>query len=61
MKETRLYSLFEKQDDKWVRISQSAFKKTQAVRIFQDALFAPYMQGLGGNVKGVRELKVVKS
>lgn len=53
----RLYSLFEKQDGKWVRICDQAFHKEAAVRIFQNALLAPLL----GNCefKGIRELKVV--
>lgn len=56
-KEKRLYSLFEKQEDKWVRITSLSFTKSNAVRIFQNQLLAPV---LGYPCKGVRELRVVK-
>lgn len=59
MRQTRLYSLFEKQDGKWVRISELAFKKSSAVRVFQGALLAGVFGG--PTVKGVRELRVVKN
>jgi len=36
--EKRLYSLFEKQDGKWVQISKLGARKSAAVRIFQCAL-----------------------
>ena len=55
MKESRLYSLFEKREGKWVRISTYAFTKTVAVKHYQNRL-------LDGLFSGVtRELKVVKS
>ena len=38
MKETRLYSLFEKQDGKWVRLTSLSFKKSTAVKFFQGLL-----------------------
>ncbi len=57
----RNYSLFEKQDGKWTQISTITIPKKSAVRIFQNALLAPYLQGIDGvNVKGIRKLKVVK-
>jgi len=54
--EKRLYSLFELQDGKWVRISQSAFTKSVAVRVFQNSLLAHVFSGTPE-----RRLKVVKS
>lgn len=54
--EKRLYSLFELREGKWVRISQSAFTKSAAVRIFQNALLAHVLSGTPE-----RRLKVVKS
>jgi hypothetical protein len=53
-KETRLYSLFEKQDGKWVRISRQALRKSHAVTVFQDALLG---YALAGTLE--RRLKVV--
>lgn len=58
-KEKRLYSLFEKQDGKWIRISTLAYHKSDAVRIFQNSLLAPYLYP-SESVKGVRELRVVR-
>ena len=45
MKETRLYSLFEKQEGKWVRQSGLALRKSSAVRIFQNALLNGFFAG----------------
>jgi len=56
-KEKRQYALFERQDGKWVRISTYSYKKSAAVRLFQDALLAPL---LGGDCKGIRELRPVR-
>ena len=54
LKRKRRYSLYEKRDNKWVRISDMSFLKKDAVRIFQGAL-------LSGALSGVRrELKPVK-
>lgn len=56
--EESLYSLFELQDDRWVRISTLAYPKATAVRVFQDRLLAPY---LGTEVtRGKRELRPVR-
>jgi len=58
-RQVRLYSLFEKQEGKWVRISATALPKAQAIRVFQSALLTPF---LGSDVcKGIRTLKVVDS
>lgn len=54
----RLYGLFEKQaDGSWKRIFPDlAYHKKEAVRIFQNALLAPYFSaGIG-----IRELRPVK-
>jgi len=56
MQEKRLYSLFEKRDGKWVRITTLALKKSAAVRFFQDALLAPFF----GRAEYIRELRVVR-
>jgi hypothetical protein len=57
----RQYSIFEKQDGKWVRISELSFVKESAVRIFQNMLLEPFMNGIDGeNIKGVRELRPVQ-
>lgn len=46
MKETRLYGLFEKVDGKWVRLCPScAYKKSLAIRIFQNHLLAGSFEG----------------
>jgi hypothetical protein len=37
---TRLYSIFQKIDGKWVRQSELAFGKATAVRVFQNRLLA---------------------
>lgn len=58
-KHKRLYSLFEEQDGKWIRISTLALPKESAVRVFQNALLAPYMYPTP-DVKGLRELRVVE-
>lgn len=59
MKTKRLYSLFEQQDGRWVRISTLAYPKPTAVRVFQTALLAPYLYP-NESVKGKRELRPVK-
>jgi len=41
----RLYSLFEKIDGKWVRQSETALYKDQAVRVFQTRLLDGSMNG----------------
>lgn len=56
MKETRKYSLFEKREGKWVRISELAYKKSTAIRVFQSALLAYAF----GHSQYVRELRPVK-
>lgn len=49
----RLYSLFEKREGKWVRISDSAFHKQTAIRVYQSML-------LDGAFNGItRELRVI--
>jgi len=54
MKEKRLYSVFEKKDGKWERLTTLAFKKEAAIRIFQNIL-------LGGSCAGKEmALRVVK-
>jgi len=55
VRHTRLYSVFEKQDGRWVRLSLLAFPKETAVKHFQNALLA-YPLGIATNP---RELKVV--
>lgn len=62
MKETRQYGLFEKQNGTWVDIAPTLhFKKSVAVKVFQNALLAPYFNGIDGDkIKGIRELHVVK-
>lgn len=59
MRHKKLYSLFEKQGETWVRISVTALHKDQAIRMFQNALLAPYL-GTDQTCKGIRELRVVK-
>lgn len=41
----RLYSLYQKQGSRWVRVSQSAFTKQSAIRVFQSALLASCFNG----------------
>jgi len=43
--ETRLYSLFEKVNGRWVRQSGLALRKSAAVRIFQNALLNGFFAG----------------
>jgi hypothetical protein len=58
MKQSRLYGLFEKQNDKWVRLyPDMAYTKSSAVRVFQNALLAGAFGG--PDVKGIRELRVL--
>jgi hypothetical protein len=58
--EKRLYGIFEKVNGQWVRIHEPlAFKKSVAIRVFQNALLAPYL-GYNDSVRGIRELKVIK-
>ena len=56
-RQARLYSLFEKHEGKWVRISATALPKAQAIRVFQNALLAPYLDP--DVCKGIRELRPV--
>jgi len=58
----RKYGLFENQNGKWVRIAPTlAFYKPQAVKVFQNALLAPWLAGIDGEkIKGMRELRPVK-
>lgn len=46
-RETRLYSLFQRnpQTGKWDRVSELAYRKTMAVRIFQTRLLNGTMMG----------------
>jgi hypothetical protein len=55
MKETRLYCLVEKNEaGKWIRISKYAYRKSSAVKLFQNSLLAG---AFGGRI---RELHVTK-
>lgn len=45
MKKHRMYSLFERRDGKWVRLSPLATKKDAAVRLWQTALLATAFGG----------------
>lgn len=58
MKRTkRLYSIFENVNGKWIRISERAYYKENAIFCFQDRLLAPY---LGTEVtRGPRMLRPV--
>jgi len=53
----RYYALFERIDGKWIRVSECAYTKPTAVRVFQSGLLEPY---LGGSC-GIRELRIVPS
>lgn len=61
-RETRLYGLFENQGGQWVRLFPAiAYKKSVAVRLFQNALLAPCLNGIDGvKIKGMRELRPIK-
>lgn len=52
-KTKRLYSLFEKQNGKWVRISNYSYTKSSAVKIYQNALLA-YAMGECNNERSLR-------
>lgn len=55
MKETRLYSIFErKTDGKWESLSDMSFKKSVAVRVFQSALIGGFMAGRCVELRPVR-------
>lgn len=45
MASKRLYSLFERHGSGWRRISEIQCTKAAAVRVFQNALLAPYFSG----------------
>jgi hypothetical protein len=45
MKQPRLYSLFEKKDNCWVRLYETAMPLQQARRFWQDALLGMSMNG----------------
>lgn len=58
----RMYGLYgkkEREDRRWVPLSTLTFRKPAAVRIFQDALLAPFMSPVMPVYK-VRELRVAK-
>ena len=65
MRKARMYGLFEqqgwKEDAKWVRLYPTvAYRKDVAVRLFQNALLAPYFGDVcSKEVKGMRKLAVV--
>lgn len=58
--ETRLYSLYEKQGKRWIRISPFSYHKTRAVSVFQSELLAPFLGQHVIPVNGVRSLRPVK-
>lgn len=60
MKETRLYSLFERNvgEKKWKRISQNAYKRSTAVAQFQSQLLDAALGETATRVE--RALRVVK-
>lgn len=60
MRNKRLYALYEKRDGKWIRLSQFAWVKESAVRIFQSQLLAPCIGGTNEVVRGIRSLRVTK-
>ena len=45
MKQTRFYSLFEKREGKWVRISERALTLNYARQVWQSALLAHVLEG----------------
>ena len=49
----RLYALHERQNGKWVRISNGAYPKKVAVQLFQSALLA-YVLGGASNERSLR-------
>jgi len=53
----RQYSLYEKKDGDWVRVSELKYTIDVARRVFQNLLLEPYM---GNYTGGVRELRPVK-
>lgn len=57
MKQTRLYSLFEKVDGKWIRQSGLALHKDIAVKVFQGALLNAFF---AGRTVGLRVVKAEK-
>lgn len=44
-KQKRLYSLFEKTNGKWVRVTDRAYTKQTAIRVFQDKLLEGFFAG----------------
>lgn len=45
MSKPRLYSLYRKEGAKWVRISERAYPKQTAIRVYQDRLLAGFFSG----------------
>jgi hypothetical protein len=41
----RMYSLYQKQGTRWVRVNSASFKKDTAIRVFQNALLASCFNG----------------
>lgn len=62
MRKPRKYAPFIKQGNKWIRVTwqdgseKSAFPKEQAIRIYQNWLLAPFLNG----INEIRELRPVK-
>lgn len=54
MKQTRLYSLFEMQGGKMVRVSLLSFRKDVAVRFFQDRLLSAFFNGRRASLRVVK-------
>jgi hypothetical protein len=59
MRKRRKYSLFEKQDTRWVRISKTSYFKEVAVRVYQTELLSPFIGGGCIEIKGERSLRPV--
>ena len=55
-KETRLYGLFERQEGKWIRLFDTlSFRKSVAVRLFQNHLLSGTMEGKEMALKPVKD------
>lgn len=56
MKETRKYGLFDKIDGKWIRREGTgSYRKSLAVKIFQNALINGFFDGKQTSLRPVKE------
>lgn len=50
----RLYSLYEKRDGRWIRLSEASYIKQTAIRVFQSDLLNGFFEGRRVELRPVR-------